>query len=153
MAAGCSGDPEAPQSLPAYRFVASLNEMNNIHERRLTVLRNHVPPEVMVILIAISMVAMGFTGYHAGVVGTYRRIINLIVSVTVAVLIMLVIDLDRPSRGLIVVPVQPLIDAARHSVLSSQGGSAKMGCIAIVLRLASSIAQQIGSAVNKTIQR
>ena len=33
----------APQSLPAYRFVASLNEMNNIHERRLTVLRNHVP--------------------------------------------------------------------------------------------------------------
>src|SRR3954469_22530535 len=91
---------EAPQSLPAYRFVASLNEMNNIHERRLTVLRNHVPPEVMIILIAVSMVAMGFTGYHAGVVGTHRRIINLIMPVTVAVLIVLVVDLDRPSRGL-----------------------------------------------------
>jgi len=37
----------SPQSLPAYRFVASLNEINNIHERRLTVLRNHVPAEVM----------------------------------------------------------------------------------------------------------
>src|SRR3954469_14537272 len=90
----------APQSLPAYRFVASLNEMNNIHERRLTVLRNHVPPEVMIILIAVRMVAMGFTGYHAGVVGTHRRIINLIMPVTVAVLIVLVVDLDRPSRGL-----------------------------------------------------
>jgi hypothetical protein len=29
------------------------------------------------------------------------------------VLIMLVVDLDRPSRGLIIVPVQPLIDAAQ----------------------------------------
>jgi hypothetical protein len=33
--------------------------------------------------------------------------------ITVAVPIMLVVDLDRPSRGLIVVPVQPLIDAAQ----------------------------------------
>jgi hypothetical protein len=103
----------SPQSLPAHRFVASLNEMNNIHERRLTVIRNHVPAEVMLLLIAVSMVAMGFAGYHAGVVGAQRRIINLIMSVTIAVLIMLVADLDRPSRGLIVVPVQPLIDAAQ----------------------------------------
>ena len=91
---------EAPQSLPAYRFVASLNEMNNIHERRLTALRNHVPPEVMIILIVVSMVAMGFTGYHAGVVGAHRRIINLIMSVSVAVLIMLVVDLIGRLVGL-----------------------------------------------------
>ncbi|MFL5280897.1 MAG: hypothetical protein ACJ8AW_07820 [Rhodopila sp.] len=103
----------APQSLPAYRFVASLNEMNNIHERRLTGLRNHVPAEVMLMLIGVSMVAMGFTGYHAGIAGARRRVINLIMSVTVAILIMLVVDLDRPSRGLIVVPVQPLLDAAQ----------------------------------------
>jgi len=59
------------------------------------------------------MVAMGFTGYHAGFVGAQRRIINVIMSVTIAVLIMLVVDLDRPSRGMIIVPVQPLIDAAQ----------------------------------------
>ena len=109
---------DPPQSLPAYRFVASLNEMNHIHERRLTLLRNHVPAEVMLILIGVSMVAMGFTGYHAGVVGAQRRIINLIMSIMVAVLIMLVVDLDRPSRGLIFVPVQPLIDVA-HAIPNS----------------------------------
>jgi hypothetical protein len=37
----------------------------------------------------------------------------LIMSITVAVVIMLIVDLDRPSRGLILVPVQPLVDAAR----------------------------------------
>ena len=51
----------APQSLPAYRF-ASLNEMNNIHERRLTALRYHIPGVVMFLLIAVAMVATGFTG-------------------------------------------------------------------------------------------
>jgi uncharacterized membrane protein YtjA (UPF0391 family) len=103
----------APQSLPTYRFVASLNEMNNIHERRLTALRFHVPSEVMFMLVAVAMVAMGFTGYHAGAIGANRRVANLIMSVTVAVLIMLIVDLDRPSRGLIEVPAQALVDATQ----------------------------------------
>ncbi len=103
----------APQSLPAYRFVASLNEMNNIHERRITALRYKVPSAVMWMLIGIAMVAMGFTGYNAGVAGARRRAATMIMAVTVAALILLVVDLDRPARGLIQVPVQPLIDAAQ----------------------------------------
>lgn len=102
----------APQSLPVFRFVGSLNEMNNIHERRVTALRNHVPFEVMLILIGVAMVGMGFTGYSAGVAGSHHRSANLILSVTLAVLILLIVDLDRPTRGLIQVPVQALIDAA-----------------------------------------
>lgn len=103
----------SPQSLPAYRFVGSLNEVNNIHERRLTGLRYHVPAEVMAMLIGVAMVAMAFTGYSAGVIGARRRAAHLIMSVMVAVLIMLVVDLDRPARGLIQVSVQALIDAGQ----------------------------------------
>jgi hypothetical protein len=55
-----------PQSLPVYRFAGSLNEMNNIHERRVTALRNGVPIAVTFMLIGISMVSMGFTGYNEG---------------------------------------------------------------------------------------
>ena len=94
-----------PQSLPAYRFVGSLNEMNNIHERRLTALRNHVPVAVMFMLTGTAMVAMGFTGFNAGVVGARRHLTTFIMAVTVALLIMLIVDLDRPYRGLIQVPV------------------------------------------------
>ncbi len=104
----------APQSLPAYRFVASLNEMNNIHERRLTALRYHVPGEVMFMLIGVAMVALGFTGYHAGAAGSSKQSrATLIMSLMVAVVIMLIVDLDRPARGLITVPSQPLVDAAQ----------------------------------------
>jgi hypothetical protein len=101
-----------PQSLPVYRFVASLNEMNNIHERRLTALRYHVPGEVMFMLIGVAMVAMGFTGYEAGATQSRRRVATLIMSLMVAVVMLLVVDLDRPARGLVQVPVQALVDAA-----------------------------------------
>jgi hypothetical protein len=101
----------APQSPLAYRFVASLNEMNNIHERRLTGLRYHIPGAVMFLLIVVAMVATGFTGYHDGARGSRGRVATLAMSLTIAVVIMLVIDLDRPARGLIKVPIQPLIDA------------------------------------------
>jgi hypothetical protein len=103
----------APQSLPVYQFVSSLNEMNNIGEKRLAALRFHVPSEVMVLLIGIAMVAMGFTGYHSGITGSRRPLATLIMSLMVSVVIMLDVDLDRPARGLIRIPVQPLVDTAQ----------------------------------------
>ncbi|MGO9675091.1 MAG: hypothetical protein ACLPSF_13160 [Methylocella sp.] len=102
----------APQSLPVASFAKELNELNNIHERRLTNLRYHVPRAVILMLIGVAIVAMGFTGYNSGVFGARRRAPDLIMSVTIALLILLVLDLDDPRQGLIQVPVQPLIDAA-----------------------------------------
>lgn len=100
-----------PRSLPAYRFVASLNEMNNIHETRITTLRNRVPLALHYMLVGTAMVAMGFTGFNAGVFGSRRRPTTIIMSLMIAMLIMLVVDLDRPERGLIQVSVQALVDA------------------------------------------
>jgi hypothetical protein len=57
------------------------------------------------------MVATGFIGYYAGARGTPGRVATLIMSLAIAVVIMLVVDLDQSERGLIRVPVQPLIDA------------------------------------------
>jgi hypothetical protein len=102
-----------PQSLSAYRFVSSLNEMNNIHERRITALRSHVPVAVVFVLMGVALVAMVFAGYNVGVTGARRRLPNLLMSAIVVALIVLVLDLDRPNYGLIQVPVQALADAAR----------------------------------------
>ena len=102
-----------PGSLPVYRFVGALNEINNIHETRVTALRNRVPIAVTFMLVGMALVAMGFTGYNEGVVGVRRRLTNLIMSITITLLIMLIIDLDRPYRGFIQVPVQALVDTAQ----------------------------------------
>ena len=71
----------------AQSFVASLNEMNNVHESRLTALRNRVPVVVVLMLIGSAMVAMGFTGYNTGVIAARRRIADLIMSIMIATLI------------------------------------------------------------------
>jgi hypothetical protein len=104
---------ESPQSLPIYRFVGSLNEMNNIHESRLSAIRFRIPAEVMVLLLGVAIVAMALTGYHSGVRGARRPMATILTAMTVAIVMTLVVDLDRPARGFIQVPVQPLVDAAR----------------------------------------
>lgn len=101
----------APQSLPVYRFVGSLNDLNNIHETRLSALRAHVPGEVMFMLLLVSSIAIGFAGYNTGMNGTNRSLPTVVMAVTIAGVVMIIIDLDRPARGFIRVPVQALVDA------------------------------------------
>jgi len=100
-------------SLALHRFINSLNEMNNVHERRLTALRYHVPGAVSSVLVGVAMVVIGFTGYHVGVTGSRRYGSLGMMAMMVAAVIMLIVDLDRPTRGLIEVPVGALDDAIR----------------------------------------
>jgi Protein of unknown function (DUF4239) len=102
-----------PQSLPANRFINSLDEMTKIQERRLSALRYHVPNAVVLMLLGVAMVSIGFAGYHAGLTQTRPRLGMLIMAVMVAVVIVGVIDLDQPARGLIQVPNQSLVDVAK----------------------------------------
>jgi len=99
-----------PQSLPTSQFVASLDEMSKIHEKRLMALRYHVPDAVIVMLFAVAIVAMVFTGYQVGLMETRLREVSLIMAATVGIVIVMVVDLDQPSRGLIEVSPQALVD-------------------------------------------
>jgi methylmalonyl-CoA mutase cobalamin-binding subunit len=65
-------------------------------------------------LLAVAMAAIGFTVYHTGLTNTQPRLGMLMMSVTVAVVIVGVIDLDQPARGLVRVLVQSLVDVAKE---------------------------------------
>lgn len=54
---------------------------------------------------------MEFAGYKAGITGTRRYFPTAVMAATAGILIVMVIDLDRPSRGFMRVPVHPLVDA------------------------------------------
>jgi hypothetical protein len=100
-----------PDSLSVHRFIGALNEMNNAQERRLLVLRAHVPFTMVIMLICTGMFSMGFTGYYAGLNSTRRTRTVMFMAVLLVLLIGMVIDLDEPTRGLVRVSVQSLIDA------------------------------------------
>jgi hypothetical protein len=99
-----------PKSVSAGLFAQSLNDVIDFNEKRRIATRNHVPEVAFLLLFALSAVAVGFTGYGAGLIGTRQRIPNAIIAVSIAVVIMMIADLDRPKRGLITVDQQALTD-------------------------------------------
>jgi hypothetical protein len=102
-----------PQSLPAHRFINALEELTKVQERRLISMHYYVPNAVLLMLLGVAMVAIGFTGYQAGLTPSHLHGGTLIMAVTIAVVIVLVVDLDQPARGFIRVPTQALVDVAK----------------------------------------
>jgi hypothetical protein len=109
MAAAAANETMVPAGL----FIQTLNEMIDAQETRLTALRNRVPDVVILALFAVAAVAGAFAGY-ASVLETGRAVIAVyVMGLVVTSVIMLILDLDRPTAGFIDVSQQPMIDVAR----------------------------------------
>ncbi len=94
-------------------YIAALNEVIDAHERRLSSLRTHVPDAVMWVLIMVAGMVLGYGGHLAGKEGSRLRLAGVVMAVMVACVIVLIMDLDRPERGLVQVSRQPLVDVVQ----------------------------------------
>ena len=98
--------------VPTGLFIQTLNEMIDNQGKRLAAFRNRVPTIVILSLFGLAAVACGFSGYASGLNTRRTRPPVYIVGLLVSVVIILILDLDRPSDGFINVSQQPMIDAA-----------------------------------------
>jgi drug/metabolite transporter (DMT)-like permease len=100
-----------PASIVVGLFVTSLNEVIDIHAKRVTVsIRNRIPGAIWLALLAVAVVALAAMGYHVGVAGTGRSLAQVAVALTFSVVIGLIADLDRPQEGSLTVSQQALVD-------------------------------------------
>ena len=99
-----------PRVVPSGLFIQALNTMIDVHEERLSAVRNQVPLVVFVLLEGIAIVAFAFEGYGLQLARVRSRAAIWIVAVMVGSAIMLVVDLDRPQSGFITVDQSPLLD-------------------------------------------
>lgn len=100
-----------PDSIVVGLFVQSLNEVIDLHAKRVTAgLRNRIPGPIWLALLTIATLSLGVMGYHSGLVGTSRSLAIIVVAVTFSAVIALVADLDRPQEGTLTVSQQALID-------------------------------------------
>jgi hypothetical protein len=105
-----------PTSIVVGLFVQSLNEVIDLHAKRVTAsLRNRIPEAIWGALCAVAVLSLGAMGYHAGLSRTSRSLAELAVAFTFAVVIGLIADLDRPQEGALQVSQQALMDL-RHSM-------------------------------------
>ena len=92
-------------------FVASLNEVIDLHAKRvMAVLRSRVPNEIWIVLYLIAVLAMVMMGYHSGLVRSRRSIAMIALVIGFSSVMFLIADLDRPGQGILRVSQQSMLD-------------------------------------------
>jgi hypothetical protein len=97
---------------PTMLFIQTLNGMIDDQAKRLAAVRNPIPNIVLLGLFFIAAVAGGFAGYASGLDAQRTRLPVFIMGCLVAMVIIVIFDLDRPTSGFITTNQQPMVDTA-----------------------------------------
>lgn len=89
-------------------FTQALNEVFDQFGKRDASLNRHVPELVLILLYATFLLAGATIGYSAGVGGHRTSFVTYVMAMLIVVLVFLILDLDRPRRGLIQVSQEPM---------------------------------------------
>ena len=103
-------------------FLVTLNEMIDLHTKKLAAFRNRVPFPIYVVLFIVSAFALWLIGYYLGSHRQRAMIVTAMLAFLVASVMWLIMDLDQPVRGAIRTSQQSLIDLNQD--LSQESGEA-----------------------------
>jgi hypothetical protein len=101
---------EAPNPVTTGRYIQALNELIDAYGTRDAALNRHVPEVVLFLMFATFILTALLVGYSAGVSGHRASFATYILEILIVCLVFVIIDLDRPRRGLIEVSHQSLIE-------------------------------------------
>jgi hypothetical protein len=90
--------------------IEGVNDVIDLHVRREALLYARVPGIIWLALYGLCILGMLLVGHHEGVKQDRQRFGVLVLAVAFALLMILVDDLDRPTRGLLTVSQQPMAE-------------------------------------------
>ncbi len=90
-----------PSPLTSGAFLTSLDKMIAAEEKRNALLQLHVPEVVLYLLFVVFISAVGIIGYSSGLTGKRIAAPTILIAFLISMIVFLIIDLDRPKRGLI----------------------------------------------------
>lgn len=100
-----------PDSVMAGLFIESLNQVFDIHSRRVTVgVQMRIPGIIWVILYFVTTLSMLALGYYCGLLKARSWPINFAMILIFSGVIFLIADLDSAETGILKVSQQPMID-------------------------------------------
>jgi hypothetical protein len=100
---------ESPNAITSI-FLQTLNEMIDLHSKRLAAFRNRVPFSIYLVLFVVSIIILWLVGYYFGMRRQKARFLITMVVLLVASVMWLIMDLDQPVRGTIKANQQSLIE-------------------------------------------
>ena len=91
-------------------FTTSVNDLVDNYNQRITMTFEYrIPPMILWILFIIAFVCMLILGYHFGISGKGSFRINLLLALIFAVVMLLILALDRPETGLAKLNQKPML--------------------------------------------
>jgi hypothetical protein len=111
-----------PRSVATGLFIQSLNEVIDLHAKRLIALDNHVPEPVILMLWSVGLLSMGLTSYSCSLAGWRHYLATFMMALLIASVIGLIMDLDRPQRGFIRVSQKSML-MLQESMLKNRAGA------------------------------
>lgn len=109
-----SATNEDPRPVTTGAFVKSLNDVIDSQGKRNALLQMHVPEIVIVLLFVVFISSGGILGYSGGLSGKRVFAPVVLVSLLITLVVFIIIDLDRPKRGLIQVNREAMIELQHH---------------------------------------
>ncbi len=91
-------------------FITALNEMIDSQGRRNAILQMQVPEVVLLLLFLAFITSGGMLGYSGGLNGNRVIAPTIMMSLLIAMIVFIIIDLDRPKRGLIQVDQSSMLE-------------------------------------------
>jgi hypothetical protein len=99
-----------PASIMTGLFIQSLNEVIDVHAKRLVAVQSRIPSTIWITLFALTVSGMVSTGYQAGLSATRRSPEVFLLVLAFACVLYLVVDFDRAHEGLLRVSQQSMLD-------------------------------------------
>ena len=103
-----------PRPVTTGAFVKSLNDVIDSQGKRNALLQMHVPEVVLILLFIVFISSGGIMGYSAGLSGKRMIVPIVLVSLLITLIVFIIIDLDRPKRGLIQVDQTVMIEVSEN---------------------------------------
>ncbi len=103
---------ERPDAITAL-FASALNDMFDALGTRDATLARHVPEVVLLLVYGTFLMAALILGYSSGMSGHRASFVSNILVGLIVCLVFIIIDLDRPRRG--------IIEVSQHSLVELQG--------------------------------
>jgi ABC-type multidrug transport system fused ATPase/permease subunit len=107
-------------------FIQSLNELIDASGTRSAALDRHVPEIVLFLMFATIVLTTATLGYASGIAGHRVTLAAFVLVMLIALVVYLIIDLDRPRRGAIQVSHESML-SLQQTIEAAPGHSAQPG--------------------------
>ncbi|NTV62101.1 MAG: hypothetical protein HGA65_01010 [Oscillochloris sp.] len=103
-----------PDSVSVGLYIEALNEVIDLHTKRLMAVTNRVSLSVWLSISTMTCLSFAIVGFHNGLLSSRNTIALLALVLVYGAVITLLADLDRPGEGLMRLNPQALLDLQRQ---------------------------------------